>query len=123
MKPIRNILLLSILTGSIICFWLMPVINTARPATYTRVYEDTGFQDLSTKILTSDTVGKVRQTNETSKKTEKVYKKETIRSVDKLKALNPLKFSRAVHFIEEPLVMVTGDSLELIQSRDSIISY
>lgn len=103
MKSIRSILILSVAVMSIIMFWLMPGINSAKNVEYVRRYEDTDYRRQAQVV--GDTINKKLNEKQESKavkqvREKKVYKEERISTKDKLSKITPKKFSRAAHFEE-----------------------
>jgi hypothetical protein len=95
MKQLSRIVVLAVVAAGIIVLWLVPGINQAENMTYVRIYEDTDFKSQRTLDLnTRDTTSKVDQ--------KKKYKREKIRSKDKLRKVNGKMFSRIVQFEEVP---------------------
>jgi hypothetical protein len=117
MNPIKNVIALTVVTSSIIGLWLTPLINTTDSATYTRIYEDT---EISASLI-MDTLGQPNPEKVSRRKKEdKVYRRESIRS-NRIKDLTPSKFSRAIHFVETPLILDDSTNHhQLVVLKDSI---
>ncbi|MBL0739816.1 hypothetical protein [Chryseolinea lacunae] len=112
MKPIRKIFALCVIVLSIIVFWLMPGVNTAKDTTYVRRYEDTSRESDSLDQKHSS-----KSNNTKVVRQKKLYKTEKIRSMDRFAKISPKVYSRAMQFDE--IQYLTKDS---IRSRDSLRS-
>jgi hypothetical protein len=111
MKPMKKIMLLTSAVSAIVLLWLVPGINTAKQAQYTRKYED-----VDKKVVAS--------ANDTTRqayavKIAPVYKTETIKQEMKLSKIKPEMFSRALQFEE----VILEDSLLLeIDAEPKIVA-
>jgi hypothetical protein len=112
MKKIKNILILSLIAGCIIVFWLMPGINTAKETRYVRYYENVDMK--STTVS-----GENHKIEKTMVDTipGKVYKKEVIEP-RKSKHIEPEMFSRAMQY--EPMAEDSIVVYEVVEGSDSL---
>jgi hypothetical protein len=113
MKPVTRIVSLTFIVMAIVCFWLLPGVNTASVKKYTRVYEDTEFESadvILTEVIADTTEGPIA----------KIYKEESIIVDGTLFDLKAEMFSRAIHYEEELLVY---DSAEVIDLTDLDSTY
>jgi len=112
MKPIKNVLILSLIAGCIIIFWLTPGINTAKETRYVRYYENVDMKP-------APVAGKKEKTKKSTADTipGKVYKKEVIEP-HKTKRIDPEMFSRAMQY--EPLVEDSVMLYEVVEVSDSL---
>lgn len=147
MSSSKRIIALAVVVSGIVAIGLLPHINQAADATYTRRYEDTGAQQptdlrpvftMPNPDTATDTTRKTKRAVTSQQKAEpspgatmkveppsyskKLYKKERIRSTDKVSKISPQMFSRAAQFVQEPIVV---DSLpeaeaEIVLAADSV---
>jgi hypothetical protein len=112
MKSLKKILALLVVVTSIIAFWLIPGINTAKDTVYVRRYEDTDIRPI--KFVAGDTVGRKKKLQEETRRLlrgSKFYKTEQISSKSKLSKIKPSMFSRSIQFEE----MVMLDSISIVK--------
>lgn len=119
MNTFRVILPISAFVVAIVCFWLLPNINKATTLKYTRVYEDTETRSQErtpvagevlkepASLAPSETpkIEPVKALPEVRLLRAKKYKKESIEVNRSWRKVNPKMFSRAVHFLEEEVVL------------------
>lgn len=123
MKPIKRIILLAAMVSGIVIFWLVPNLDEAADTYYTRVYEDTDQKpEGSDASFLKVNMRRAEAHDSTGRRAKKVYKKERIHSSDKLSAVKPSKFSRAIHFNEEEVIVKEEDVVKeegLIVAKDT----
>jgi hypothetical protein len=112
MKPIKNVLILSLIAGCIIVFWLIPGINTAKETRYVRYYEN-----VDVKSAAVDTENRKIKKTTVDTIPGKVYKKEVIEP-RKSKRIDPEMFSRAMQY--EPLAEDSIMIYEVVEVSDSL---
>ena len=118
MKTIRILSLLTIV-GGIIAFWLVPGINKAGNQTYTRRYEDTDAKVVPSQLVHSDTAkpGKPDEKIEVKK-----YKEESISSEATLGDIDAEKFSRAIQFEAEEVMIVEEVLEDTVENRVVVLT-
>jgi hypothetical protein len=90
MKPTKKIVLLGSVVTAIILFWLVPGINTAKQAEYTRRYEDVEIRPIKAFVAASMPQLKITP----------VYKTETIKPEMELSDITPKMYGRGMQFQE-----------------------
>jgi hypothetical protein len=112
MKTHKRVLLLTAAVSTIVMFWLVPGINTARETKYTRIYEDTD-------APAGDSVP-LKETVQPSVEKQKKYKTETIKKDASLGDIKPRMFSRAIHFSEKELIEEAVSEVEIRSESDTV---
>jgi hypothetical protein len=120
MRPTKSIICLAAVVSGIVIFWLTPNLNKAGDTYYTRIYEDTDVKPGRAEAsMQKVNVRRAEARDTTARRSKKAYKKERIHSSDKLSAISPSKFSRAIHFTEEVIVKDSVSQGETIVARDT----
>ena len=145
MKSINRIVILTLAAVVIVMFWLAPGINKATAVQYTRLYEDTDYtrvpkdtskhkektvkppkgpgkpkDELTKQARAKEYKAEKYDVKDDSYKTvkpsKKIYKSQTIRPKDKKFKLEAKMFSRAVQFVEEPLILDSAETVVVVDS-------
>lgn len=117
MKSFNKVLMMAGIVVCIVAFWLAPLVNTAKPATYVRLYEDVDPDPGKKREEKREERKMAREINKAAKQVKKDskyeyvlapdkhgnkrYKKERIHSRNRLRGINAKMYSRGAQFLEE----------------------